>query len=594
MAPPLLHLQLKNEDKKEAVLPSELDPVDHSWSNDEVLALLRIRSSLDNNWFPDFIWENVSRKLGELGFKRSAEKCKEKFEEETRSFNTITINANNNNFSTKNNITTIQNYRLFGELEDLYNNHHSHHHGDNHDHQQQCPPPQADESDHDQLPLLSKRNQSPSRQLDEEEAEAEEDKEGAGEERERGEEERDTGNDRVVGEENSVDDSEKTEENTKRVIRKRKRQKKYEMFKGFCENIVNKMMAQQEELHCKILLDMVKRDEEKIAREEAWKKKEIERIQKEMEVRAHELAIVGDRQVKILSFLNNFTSSSTSFSLESQSLIDAIDNLLKVQKYTSSTASSLDLTQDSVVSAQPTSSCTTHDQNPSFLVTHNCPMNMPTSSSNENLAFQIPNRVGTSKLAPSQNPNENNSFKFPPIPIDKSSGSTDHTSIDATDHSIIDYRSPKNQTKPKPVTEDSTKDDIGRRWPRDEVLALINIRCSLLSNSTNGDGTHHESKDHQSSITKGIPLWERISQRMMEMGYKRNAKRCKEKWENINKYFRKTKDLNKKRSIDSRTCPYFHQLSHLYSQTQGQGTLLLGTSDPQVVIEPTPSGLARE
>jgi hypothetical protein len=102
------------------------------------------------------------------------------------------------------------------------------------------------------------------------------------------------------------------------------------------------------------------------------------------------------------------------------------------------------------------------------------------------------------------------------------------------------------------------KDDIGKRWPRDEVLALINLRCSLYNNNEDKEGSAR------------APLWERISQGMLESGYKRSAKRCKEKWENINKYFRKTKDVNKKRSIDSRTCPYFHQLSTLYNQ----GTLV--------------------
>ena len=103
-------------------------------------------------------------------------------------------------------------------------------------------------------------------------------------------------------------------------------------------------------------------------------------------------------------------------------------------------------------------------------------------------------------------------------------------------------------------TSENSKDDIGRRWPRDEVLALINLRCTSLSSNEEKEGN------------KG-PLWERISQGMSELGYKRSAKRCKEKWENINKYFRKTKDnVNKKRSLNSRTCPYFHQLSCLYGQ----------------------------
>lgn len=37
--------------------PVEIDP---PWSNEEVLALLRIRSSFEN-WFPEFTWEHVSR-----------------------------------------------------------------------------------------------------------------------------------------------------------------------------------------------------------------------------------------------------------------------------------------------------------------------------------------------------------------------------------------------------------------------------------------------------------------------------------------------------------------------------------------------------
>lgn len=43
---------------RERSVPKLIDP----WSNDEVLALLRIRSSMEN-WFPDFTWEHVSRYL---------------------------------------------------------------------------------------------------------------------------------------------------------------------------------------------------------------------------------------------------------------------------------------------------------------------------------------------------------------------------------------------------------------------------------------------------------------------------------------------------------------------------------------------------
>ncbi|KNA07962.1 hypothetical protein SOVF_167040 [Spinacia oleracea] len=538
------------------------------WSNDEMLALFRIRSSMDNTWFPDFIWENVSRKLSEIGFKRSAEKCKEKFEEETRSFNSSIISTNNNCSNKNTTPSNNNNYRLFGELEQLCNNNNNINNindDDNVDHGGGGGGGGGD--DHCPQTSLSQGTLCPD----------EDDNEGENEDWNEGEEDmiqgdrvgndevgedytrndKDDYKDNVEGDEQSVDDSEKTEENTKRVMRKRKRQKKFEMFKGFCEKIVSKMMTQQEELHLKILEDMVKRDEEKVAKEEAWKKQEFVRLEKELEDRAHEQAVSGDRQAKILDFLNKVGTSSNI--LDSKSIKEVFEKLNKVPNITLSNSSVL--TQDSIISAQlqPTSSCTTHhDHNHTHLVT-----NIPSSSSTENIALLSCIKFDNSKLPmssssldqPSQNPicrpsNNELSHKFP---------RPDHTNTDATEH----------VTKLKSLENESGKDDTGRRWPRDEVLALINIRCSLFNNNGGDTMTHHDRENN----AKG-PLWERISQKMVELGYKRSAKRCKEKWENINKYFRKTKDLNKKRSIDSRTCPYYHQLNHLYNQ----GTLM-GPSD---------------
>ncbi|GJM91232.1 hypothetical protein PR202_ga07589 [Eleusine coracana subsp. coracana] len=88
------------------------------------------------------------------------------------------------------------------------------------------------------------------------------------------------------------------------------------------------------------------------------------------------------------------------------------------------------------------------------------------------------------------------------------------------------------------------------RWPKAEVHALIQLRSNLDTR-------------YQEAGPKG-PLWEEISAGMRRMGYSRSAKRCKEKWENINKYFKKVKESNKKRPEDSKTCPYFHQLDALY------------------------------
>src|SRR6185437_15113060 len=90
------------------------------------------------------------------------------------------------------------------------------------------------------------------------------------------------------------------------------------------------------------------------------------------------------------------------------------------------------------------------------------------------------------------------------------------------------------------------------RWPKTEVHALIQLRMDL-------------DMRYQETGPKG-PLWEEISSGMRRLGYNRSSKRCKEKWENINKYYKKVKESNKKRPEDSKTCPYFHQLEAIYSR----------------------------
>ncbi|PIA41115.1 hypothetical protein AQUCO_02300132v1 [Aquilegia coerulea] len=90
------------------------------------------------------------------------------------------------------------------------------------------------------------------------------------------------------------------------------------------------------------------------------------------------------------------------------------------------------------------------------------------------------------------------------------------------------------------------------RWPKAEVQALITVRSNL------------ENK-YQGNVPKGS-LWEEVSAAMGNLGCNRSAKRCKEKWENINKYFKKVKESNKKRPGASKTCPYFNQLEALYTE----------------------------
>ncbi|XP_042477254.1 trihelix transcription factor GT-2-like isoform X2 [Macadamia integrifolia] len=98
--------------------------------------------------------------------------------------------------------------------------------------------------------------------------------------------------------------------------------------------------------------------------------------------------------------------------------------------------------------------------------------------------------------------------------------------------------------------KDNKFDPNGRRWPKSEVQALITLRASM-------DFKFRSTGPKASA-------WEEVSLAMASMGYGRSATKCKEKWENINKYFKRTMESGKKRPENARTCPYFYELDTLY------------------------------
>ncbi|XVF75161.1 hypothetical protein PTKIN_Ptkin13bG0165100 [Pterospermum kingtungense] len=98
-------------------------------------------------------------------------------------------------------------------------------------------------------------------------------------------------------------------------------------------------------------------------------------------------------------------------------------------------------------------------------------------------------------------------------------------------------------------------DANNRRWPDAEVQALIMLRSTL---------------EHKFHVTGSkCSIWDEISAGMYDMGYHRSAKKCKEKWENINKYFRKSMLSEKKHLENSKRCTYFHDLHMLYKNGLG-------------------------
>ncbi|KAK4800563.1 hypothetical protein SAY86_021050 [Trapa natans] len=422
------------------------------------------------------------RKLAEFGFKKSPDQCKHKFEELTRSFNS----SNNNIDINVNYSKSSSTYRpvLVNELEDLYD-HHLHH---------STPPPQQPRIHH-RVPgddEIAERSVG-------EGGDGEKDKEGrpmvAGIDN----------MDAVEGQKRSAV-AEMERENTL-ARRKKKRQEKLKTFKQFCERMVERLMAQLEEMQNKLLEDMMRRDREMVEKDEAWKKMEMDRVNKELDLRAHEQSVARSRQAAIMEFLKRFTTDPPRGSRECHDH----DDLYNPASAVAGGALEVDDDDD--------------DDRPD----------------------PGPNSNPSSPPQPRRQP--------PPLPaptvISTSPGSS---------------KTPRN-TRPSGNSEGA---ETGKRWPREEVLALINLRCTIQGN---GGEERSENQQQQGQGGSGAaaaraPLWERISQGMSELGYNRNAKRCKEKWENINKYFRKTKDstASKKRPLESRTCPYFQHLTALYSQ----------------------------
>ncbi|KAM4101605.1 hypothetical protein ACB094_05G156200 [Castanea mollissima] len=79
-------------------------------------------------------------------------------------------------------------------------------------------------------------------------------------------------------------------------------------------------------------------------------------------------------------------------------------------------------------------------------------------------------------------------------------------------------------------------DPNNKKWLEAEVQALITLRTTL----------EHKFRPTGSRGS----IWEEISVELYNMGYNRSAKKCKEKWDNMNKYFRRSMESGKKHAAN--------------------------------------------
>ncbi|PRQ24720.1 putative transcription factor MYB family [Rosa chinensis] len=266
------------------------------------------------------------------------------------------------------------------------------------------------------------------------------------------------------------------------------RAKRKRKWKDFFETLMKEVVRKQEDLQKRFLEAIEKREQERMAREEAWRLQELARINREREILAQERSIAAAKDTAVMSFLQKIA-----------------------------------------------------EQQPQ----HN-PQATPTNPNNHLLTSQTPQPQRPPAQQSVALPPSQRQQTTPPPTLQISQAPI--TTFEITPRANGENNNNNsNNNLVSPTTTPSSS-----RWPKVEVHSLIKLRRSLDSK-------------YQENGPKG-PLWEEISGEMKKLGYNRSAKRCKEKWENINKYFKKVKESNKKRPEDSKTCPYFHLLDSLYRE----------------------------
>ncbi|KAL6492940.1 hypothetical protein OROGR_032699 [Orobanche gracilis] len=467
------------------------------WPRQETLALLKIRSDMDGV-FRDAslkgpLWEEVSRKMSELGFRRSAKKCKEKFE-----------NVYKYHKRTKDGRLSKpdgKSYRFFDQLEALENTPPT-------PFTELLPPPfpaptaapPCPQPNATSLHIISNTTVSSTSPI------------------------RDpvlkTANDRVNNRaplvqqsqlsflhpqtaaatatmkapildikfpSDSTSSSTSSDEDMQR--RRRRRRGRKRRWKDYFETLMRDVVRKQEEMQSKFLEALDKCEHDRIAREEAWRAHEMARMNREHDLLVQERSITSSRDTTMIAFLQRVTNE-----------------------------------QNAHIPITGISSTTTTSNN-----------NSNRDNNNNNAAQQAP---------PLENP------RPPPTQPPPTLAATTVTATRISEMIKTDN------------SADGGRDNLihasSSRWPRAEIEALIKLRTSL-------------DIKYQENGPKG-PLWEEISAAMAILGYNRNAKRCKEKWENINKYYKKVKESNRKRPDDSKTCPYFHLLEEIYKEKAGNSS----------------------
>ncbi|KAK9072175.1 hypothetical protein SSX86_008607 [Deinandra increscens subsp. villosa] len=481
------------------------------WPRQETLYLLKIRQDMDvafrDSTLKGPLWDEVSRKLASLGFHRSAKKCKEKFENVYKYHKRIKEGRTSKSDG--------KTYKFFDQLEALEASPAA----GNHHHQPPLSlppppplvlkPPQVSPMTNTPVPAIPPGVITPVNM---------------------------TAVSVSVSHQNNVDPISVAAPavamppavNVNHVARfpfsqlnmsgstnssdsstssedepPEKRRSRKRKWEEFFGRLMKEVIDKQEELQSKFLDSLERRERDRAAREEAWRMQEMAKMKREHDLLVQERSMVAAKDAAVITFLQKITDSQNP---NPNAVIPQVGlpapQLFQQQQQNNPPAP-----------APP----------PPPL-----PESAPPSVPQQPLALLQPQQTPPPLTAPLAAPAIPVSVQTPALPppmksLDNGGGVGE------------------NMLQPSPS-----------RWPKAEINALIQIRTSLDTK-------------YQEGGPKG-PLWEEVSAAMRNLGYNRNAKRCKEKWENINKYYKKVKESSKKRPDDSKTCPYFHQLDAIYRE----------------------------
>ncbi|XP_068642005.1 trihelix transcription factor GTL1-like [Aristolochia californica] len=288
----------------------------------------------------------------------------------------------------------------------------------------------------------------------------------------------------------------------------------------FFQELMKQVMMKQESLQKQLMDTLEKRENERIAREEAWKQQKMEAMRQNYEMWAQERACAASRDFGLISLLEKF---------------------MHQQNDLSKSAGISQMEQDWKEKIDPN---------------HNA-----FHSTKEHHSFPEDEAHCELQTAGQQIHLE----RFSKCSyVEECRHKEDIRHNNGCDTSCSYYPSSKVQAHIGPQSAEEQlhlpnsavgegKTIVGinkKRWPSSEVQALIKLRIAF---------------EHKfQTKTPRDQLWQEISRDLSSMGYSHSGKKCKEKWENINKYFKKAKICGKLQSKNLSMCSYFRELDIFY------------------------------